>query len=258
MTMSRIIRNVAIKDRLLDPAQAELRIEVELGETAPAVEIVGRLMGPHCLYSNTIQIAYPLRPLAETADERVRSFRVIIPEPSLWEPESPFLYEGPLEAWQGSSRVAQILLRHGLRALTLGPRGLRINGHQVRLHGVATAAVKPDDLASMRRRGVNLLVVSASIAVPAVELADRHGFLVLVKGSAPLDGVPEAQLAEHPSWLGCVDEGAGAMTRQAGVTIHVGPSEEVGILASQGLPALAVASAPPAQPGLLGWIEAQG
>jgi hypothetical protein len=43
--------------------------------------------------------------------------RVVIPEPSIWEPECPFVYDGVVELWQGDERcdVRQV---QGYRLLT--------------------------------------------------------------------------------------------------------------------------------------------
>src|SRR5260221_2484076 len=124
--MSNRICRIQIDNRCLVPAEAELRLTVELELVTPTTEIRGRLMGPRCPYSSTVEIAYPLRPARDTEPGQL-AYRVIIPEASLWDTVSPFLYEGPVELWEEGRRVDQVHVRHGLRALTVGTRGLRIH-----------------------------------------------------------------------------------------------------------------------------------
>ena len=56
---------------------------------------------------------------------RARAARVLIPEPSPWNPASPFLYYGPVELWQAGARVDSARVTHGLRTLHLTRAGLR-------------------------------------------------------------------------------------------------------------------------------------
>ena len=94
--MTNRIRRVSIENHSLVPAEAEVRLKVELAHVTPTTEVRGRLMGPRCPYSSTVEIAYPLRPLREPVPQGL-ACRVLIPEASLWDPVSPFLYEGPVE-----------------------------------------------------------------------------------------------------------------------------------------------------------------
>src|SRR5690349_5726458 len=115
------VRHAEARDQALSPAQAEVHVLVTPEARTPATEVRGRLMGPSCPYSSTVEIAYALRPLPAEGEALV--CRVIIPEPSLWEPESPFLYRGPVELWQDGACCDRVTLSHGLRNLSLGPRG---------------------------------------------------------------------------------------------------------------------------------------
>src|SRR5260221_11284590 len=101
-------------------------------------EVRGRLMGPRCVYASTVEVAYPLRAghgaPAPEANPRIIK-RVVIPEPNWWDPISPFLYEGPLELWQDGELCDQRTLRHALRTLKIGSKGLRVNGQPFSIHG---------------------------------------------------------------------------------------------------------------------------
>jgi len=91
----------------LDPTLADLRLE--FADVPPGVEIRGRLMGPRCPGVSTVEIAYHLRPLGPGVCQ------VLIPEPSLWTPETPHLYEGPAELYQDGVKVGTLPLSIALR-----------------------------------------------------------------------------------------------------------------------------------------------
>jgi len=57
------IRRIDVCDRSLVPAEAEVWITVTPERPAPEAEVRGRLMGPRCLFAETVEVAYPLRPL---------------------------------------------------------------------------------------------------------------------------------------------------------------------------------------------------
>src|SRR5262245_48357788 len=118
------IHAVRLANHRLSPAEAELWVAVQTDLPGAAVEVRGRLMGPRCPYATTVEIACPLRPLPAALDAAGGyQARVLIPEPSLWAPQTPFLYFGPLELWQDGRRCDQVQLSHGLRVLQLGPQG---------------------------------------------------------------------------------------------------------------------------------------
>ncbi len=204
--MSQHIQRIQVDDVSLAPAQAELRITVTLVHDWGNAEIRGRLMGPRCRFSRTVEIAYPLRPLPDPgSNPRSRSFRVIIPEASWWDLQSPFLYEGPVELWQEGQRLDQAWVSHGLRSLSLGPRGLRLNGRTITLRLREVYSASEADLASWRTEGINLLIVLVSPTTEGMwSLADQFG--VLVVGRLP-DSSPETRervtrLQEHACCLG--------------------------------------------------------
>ncbi len=209
--MSGPIKHIHVEDVSLAPAEAELLVTVTLDREWGDAEVRGRLMGPRCCYSRTVEIAYPLRPLAGlAADPRARSFRVIIPEASWWDLQSPFLYEGPVELWQSGQRLDQSWISHGLRSLTLGRGGVRLNGRPVDVCGrevenTAEGGPPVEDLVRWRSEGINLLV--APIGAETEELwtlADQRGFLVLGRSpdSGPATRERLTRLQEHASCLG--------------------------------------------------------
>src|SRR5262245_8339337 len=95
--MSNRICEVQVEIVLLTPAKSELLVRVVVEGRTPTAELRGRLTGPHCAFANTVQVAYPLQPVAGPAlGEIALAARVVIPESSFWDPASPFLYRGTI------------------------------------------------------------------------------------------------------------------------------------------------------------------
>lgn len=201
--MDNHILGVSVRDQSLTPASAELRIVVQVAHRTPRTEVRGRLMGPSCPFASTVEVAYPLRPLP-AADELAA--RVVIPEPSLWDPQSPFLYGGPVELWEDGHRREVVQVRHGLRVFRLGPKGLTVNGRPLALRGKELTTACPDDEAlRLRRAGYNLLVASVTDeTAPLWDTGDRLGFVVAGRvADADADTAARLdRLRRHPSCLG--------------------------------------------------------
>ena len=110
--MSNRIRNVQIAQRRWDAAEAELWVSVEPEVLTATTEVRGRLMGPRCPGVTTVEVAYPLRPLPrpQTGQAVVIDARRD-PRPVAWEPQRPFVYEGPVELWQDGQKCDQVPVR---------------------------------------------------------------------------------------------------------------------------------------------------
>jgi hypothetical protein len=212
--MSNRILEVTIHDRSLSPAAAEVWVTVVPERLTPTTEVRGRLMGPHCPYASTVEVAYPLRPLPPAHIEQPSSAsltqRVVIPEASLWEPESPFLYEGPVELWQDGQRCDRRIVRHGLRTISLGARGLLVNGRPLLLRGSDAESWSEEQVRIRRGVGDNLVV---GPVVPAAvawwDAADRLGMLALGRIERADETTENllGELSRHPSCLGWVLDG---------------------------------------------------
>jgi hypothetical protein len=199
------IRHLEVRNHILDPAEAELRITLTPTDPLPDGELRGRLVGPRCQYATTVEVAYSLRPLSHDRLERGElTARVIIPEPSLWDPESPFLYEGSAEVWAGTKRWCEVEIVHGLRVLQLGKGGLHCNGHALRIRGVPRQDLSAKDALQLRQDGYNVLVTPVSTeTAPLWDVADRFGFLVLGRLNDVHAAIGQAEsLTAHASCLG--------------------------------------------------------
>jgi hypothetical protein len=192
---------------ILNPAEAEVRFTFELCEEIATPELRGRLMGPRSAYASTVEIAYPFRPLprSESASPTTITGRAIIPEPSFWEPASPFLYQGPIELWAGGQPRVRLQVSHGLCALRVGAAGVYWNGTPVRIKGRRVDQANAAQALDWRQAGFNAwLIDDGKSADELCELADRHGFFVFVRVSALSDMPRLAALGEHACCLGWI------------------------------------------------------
>jgi hypothetical protein len=211
-------------NHVLSPAEAEVWLKFSLRGLWLGVEARGRLVGPRCVYASTVEVAYPLRMLSSSQAEGVTA-RVIIPEPSLWDPTCPFLYQGPVELWDDRGLVRAWEMSHGLRWLQLGPGGLRWNGQPLTLHGVALQELSQSEAAWLRQSGYNTLLVSLPEAATLAGAADCLGFLLLVRLSTDLDALPTARgLSDHACFLGWLlpQELVEDETARAAAVTHLG------------------------------------
>jgi hypothetical protein len=205
------ITDVILSNFNLTPAAAEVWVTVLVQRMDAGTEVRGRLTGPRCVYASTVEVAYPLRslplssPSAAGEGSAVRGHdailrRALIPEPTFWEPATPFIYEAIVELWQDGVRCDQRSIRHGLRSVSLSRHGLRVNGRPLALRGYQPEAVM--DLPDLRSRGYNLVLAEADEEL--ADDADRLGLFVLAQ-TPTLPTVAEVQrLAVHPSFLGWV------------------------------------------------------
>src|SRR5262249_29995675 len=199
---------IEIRNRLLNPAEAEVWVSARVDGPTRDLTVRGRLLGPQCEYANTVEVAYPLRPLSGAPDTLGATARVLIPEPSFWDPESPFLYTGPVSVWQGDRLCFETTVSHGLRHCQLGPRGLRWNGRPLMLRGAARQQLTRDEALALRRAGCNRL--RADVREDAETLwaaADRYGFLMLGRVAGEWAVETALALKGHPSCLGWVLRG---------------------------------------------------
>ena len=99
----------------LSAAVADVQVHVDFANDVPAdYRLTGRVTGPRCPGTETIEIAYALRQLPITSARR-RSARMVIPEPNIWDSVTPFTYGGMVEVWQGDEKVTELPLEIGLR-----------------------------------------------------------------------------------------------------------------------------------------------
>lgn len=183
------IRDVVVINHRLDPHETELRILVEVEQLTPTTEIRGRLMGPRSVYTSTVEIAHPIRHVGTRSDAPQIELRVVITEASWWTPQSPFLYQGPLELWQDGELIERRQISHGIRSLQLTSKGLRLNGKSFLLRGkVVEPQCTETELRQWRDDGINVLltnVYESRMEPGHWTSTDQFGLFVLEQTNVP-------------------------------------------------------------------------
>jgi hypothetical protein len=176
--MANRIRDFVIVNHRLDPIETELHIHVKVDELSPATGLRGRLTGPRCAYASTVEIAYPMKQIEHGGHVVLR---VVIPEPSWWHPQTPFLYQGPLELWENGAVCERVDISHGIRLAQLTPKGLRLNGKPYHLRArLIERSLSESEAAKLRAEGVNTLLTTTSPHDMSLwHAADRLGFFML-------------------------------------------------------------------------------
>ncbi len=171
------MREVQVVNHRLDPTETILHVLVEYGTDVPnECQVRGRLNGPRCPFSTTIEIAYPLR---ERSRGDVITMSTVIPEPSWWDSESPFLYAGFVEIVRENVAVIRANFQHAIYWLQMTSKGLRLNGQPFVLRGKCIAAIgDADSLRDIRDRRFNWLLAKESPTDETRNLAMKYGFFV--------------------------------------------------------------------------------
>src|SRR4051794_2746277 len=121
--MGNKLRQVTAQVRRLSAAEAEVWLLVEAERVTPTSEVRGRVVGPRCPGVSTIEVAYPLRQFPRQPEGvPPLSRRVVIPEPSLWEPGLPFVYRALVELWEDGQPCDRAEFDYGLRMAGGEPR----------------------------------------------------------------------------------------------------------------------------------------
>jgi hypothetical protein len=177
--MKPAIRAIELWTHAVTPAEADVRLRVEIENWPETTEVLGRVVGPRCRYATTVEVAYPWRPLPDE-EGSVRLFRAIVPEPSLWEPECPFVYHGIVELRQAGQPIERRTLPLGLRSLGRQGGTVWVNGRPFVFR--ATEGVPGSEADALRMRSVGTNVFVADIHEGETrpwDLADEVGTWVL-------------------------------------------------------------------------------
>lgn len=187
------------------------------------IEVVsGRVMGPRCAYASTVEVAYYLKPAAQGG------MRALIPDPSYWDPQTPFLYEAIAKMSDGQT----ISQRHGLRQIHLSTAGLRVNRRPFRVQ--AAVRNQLSDAAALRSAGIDTIICAVGPATESLwNEADALGFFVLGIVSDDADSLAVArQRRRHASCLGWIFRTADLIDPSA-LQTRVGQEPLLGLLAQR-------------------------
>jgi Glycosyl hydrolases family 2 len=227
--MSNRIVKFEVRPRAQPPSEADVEVVVVPERLTPGTELLGRVMGPHCASSSTVEVAYPFRPTPAAA-AGVLAARAVIPEASLWDAQRPFVYRAVVELWQDGQRCDKGQRDCGFRTVHLGPRGLRWNGWPLTLQGTTRLPGTVEEAQAAHRAGYNL-VLDTIENHPRWETAQAYGFLVLARVPLTAESVRQAERVGtmpcclgwllSPEGLGPVDAELIGRLRTSGVPIGV-------------------------------------
>ena len=205
--MTNRIRGIQNYVARLTPMEAEIRVLVYPEQLTADTEVRGKLVGPRCRYASTVEVAYPMREGGPRNEEQ-RDFltlHAIIPEPSFWDAESPHLYQGRVELWQGKELCDEASFSKGLCTFELGNQGLRWNGRPVMLRGVVRDRCTEEEARRLHQAGCNTLLASVDPDSSALwDFADRLGFMMLGRVESMEQAAHARILSSHPSSLGWI------------------------------------------------------
>ncbi|MBX9682087.1 MAG: hypothetical protein K2X38_25295 [Gemmataceae bacterium] len=168
-------------------------VDAELWIVGPP-EMSGRLAGPKTRYASTIEVPFYLQKIPNPAAPPGAQ-RVLIPEPSLWSPETPYLYEAKLDLG-GAGKVRFNL---GLRRLAWTREDFRVNGATIELKAEQRTTLSEANGLALRQAGINVVFVPVSQS-GAWDVADRVGLFVIGEVGRQFDLA--LRLRRHPSVLG--------------------------------------------------------
>jgi hypothetical protein len=144
--------------------------------------------------AQTIPLSFPEQHLAHGQSATV-SASVSIPEPALWSPASPSLYQLTLAVGQESSYSARV----GLRQIAWHGGRVYLNGQRLRVHGASIQedalghgdALTPADenaiVSELRATGANAVRAQHPLDPALLERLDAAGILVW-QGIGPVEG----------------------------------------------------------------------
>lgn len=95
-----------------DVTDVEARVTARYRGDMTGVILRGTLCGPFCEKARTLPAEFQFRKTGTDAE-----VETLVPDPCMWTPEMPHLYQADVEAWQGDELVAEYHGTIGLRRL---------------------------------------------------------------------------------------------------------------------------------------------
>jgi beta-glucuronidase len=139
--------------------------------------------------------------------EREVSGTLTVPDPKLWSPADPYLYDVTVEAHSGAARLARWTLHSGVRSVEVRDGHLLFNGRPTALRGVGyhedvkgkAMAISRDDRARLvgeaKALGATLMRTHYPPGEDLQEIADREGMLLW--SEVPVYSLKPRYLAER-------------------------------------------------------------
>src|SRR3954469_14668801 len=97
-----------------DVTDVEARVIARYHGAATGVALSGTLRGPFCEKAHTLPADFEFRDFGNTNGIQVET---VVPDPCMWTPEMPHLYQADIEARQNEQLIAEYHGTIGLRRL---------------------------------------------------------------------------------------------------------------------------------------------
>ena len=171
---------------------ATVRVGVQVHNNGPTRQIAAQ--GTLSLGTQTVAIGFPAQTIAH-GRTAIETAGVAVPDPQLWSPSNPALYDLTLAIGQESSFSAHV----GLRELTWHAGHLYLNGQRLQLHGASLQedalghgdALTPSDqdtlVQELKAIGANAVRSQHPLDPALLERLDAAGILVW-QGVGPVEG----------------------------------------------------------------------
>ena len=196
------IQQITVANRRVDPAQAEIVISIQVENLTQATRAAGRLVGPKCRYAATVEVAYPMQVssgLTPDSNSAHLWLRVVIPEPCLWDPESPFVYDGCVELYDEGKLCDRREFLHGLAQPRLTATGAICNARSFTLRAASAHAATEPAMNDLRQQGINALFVDSPPSATMQVFAARFGFFLIRQTPTAGSDMAQARASMSPS-----------------------------------------------------------
>ena len=176
--------------------------EVVASDELATWRLEGRIVGPTCRYSSTLQARIPLahRGLTTWGDRMALLAEAAVPDPCPWSTELPFLYRAVGDVVVGPTTRAAFEQPFGLRRLSIVRRKIALEGRLWVPRVVRReAVVEPAPLQSWRTADTALFVDDPDETL--CRAADETGVVLFARAPQPVDDRNAAlrRYGTHPS-----------------------------------------------------------
>ena len=189
----------------VSPAEADIWFKVGVQRVTARTEVRGRIVGPRCLFAETVEVVSPLRSVRHKEKEEVALIaRTAIPEPCFWDPHNPLLYRVVVELWQDGQRCSVSGFDLGFRMIEMDSGNVFVKRKPVFLQGMPYLPQSQEEAAARRRAGYNLVLAEKGQWHWWVR-ANPMGFLLLEKAAlSTLTPQYIGLLCQQPCFFGFV------------------------------------------------------
>jgi len=199
-----------------DASAIEARVRVRLPHSDPGKSrLMGHIVGPRCDFARTLPAKIPLRSGDASSGLKCEA---VIPDPCLWTPQLPMLYDVYVELRQDGNLVATA--QRPLAIRMFGPRGRDLNlaGKRWVLRGVRQGLAPAAPLSAWRETGAAMLLAELDEAL-ALEAA-RQGvpLVAMVRKTTTAEVAAELRrLARCPAVMAAAINAAAPLPSDVGL-----------------------------------------